>query len=241
MNVRTANAGGMRSVAAFTLLEVLVAVAVFAIVLTAMHLVLHGALRLRNRTVSNLDRAVPVEHVLGILRRDLANLTAPGGTLRAGLVDSTSSMATNTTGLYGAEFYTTSGRLDATEPWGDIQRVSYHLADSTNRGSLGRDLYRTVTRNLLPTFEEEPEQEWLLAGVEELRVEFFDGYEWLQMWDTTTTNTLPVAVRVEIEMAEEDERMSLASRAPIALVVPLEIQPRTAQSTPSSDTEGGEL
>ena len=222
----------------FTLLEILVAVAVFAIVLVAIQSVFHGALRLRTRVVTNLDASVPVEQAMTIIRRDLANLTAAGGTLGAGLVDTATTVSTNSSGTYGTEFYTTSGRLDANEPWGEIQRVSYQLMEATNRTATGRDLYRSVTRNLLPAFEEEPESEWLMSGVDEFRVEFFDGYEWLQLWDTTTTNTLPKALRVEIVLAKDLNDNNRAERAPIELVVPLDIQPRSAQSTNASDAAG---
>ena len=36
------------------------------------------------------------------------------------------------------EVYTTTGALHDTEPWGDVQRVTYELKDSTDRTSPAR-------------------------------------------------------------------------------------------------------
>src|SRR5437773_1738077 len=61
----------IRSTSAFTLMEVLLAVAVFSIVLVAINTVFYSGLRLRAGTVAALDQSVPVEQALNILRRDL--------------------------------------------------------------------------------------------------------------------------------------------------------------------------
>ena len=64
------------SLGAFTLLEILIAVAAFAIVLAAINTVFYSALRLRNSTTAAIERALPMEHALGIIKRDLANIAA---------------------------------------------------------------------------------------------------------------------------------------------------------------------
>src|SRR5437870_12733619 len=64
---------------AFTLIEVMIAMAVFAIVLAAINGIFWGALRLRNKTVESIDAALPKERALAIIRSDLANIVPPGG------------------------------------------------------------------------------------------------------------------------------------------------------------------
>src|SRR5436309_5204412 len=66
---------------AFTLIEVLIAAAAFAIVLAAINAVFYSALRLRNKTAAALDEALPLQQAVAIIKRDLANIVVPGGTL----------------------------------------------------------------------------------------------------------------------------------------------------------------
>jgi prepilin-type N-terminal cleavage/methylation domain-containing protein len=162
---------------AFTLLEVLIATAAFAIVLAAINGVFYSAVRLRNRVVDSLDQSIPLQHTLVVLRRDIANIVPPGGTL-FGVLQTTPTtgqsgqsasalLSQSTAGLPGQSspaFYTASGMIDETSAWAEVQKVSYYLAASTN-GGVGKDLYRSATRNLLPTLVDQPVQQPLLTGV----------------------------------------------------------------------------
>jgi hypothetical protein len=47
------------------------------------------------------------------------------------------------------ELYTTTGALRADQPWSEIQKVTYELRLPADRSQPGRDLIRSVTRNLL--------------------------------------------------------------------------------------------
>jgi type II secretion system protein J len=237
------NRSDCRRARAFTLLEVLVAVTVFAIVLAAVNTVLYGALRLRNRATESLEQGLPGQQALAVIQRDLANLVVPGGTLSGVL--QTSSITNLVGGQSSPDFYTTTGLIDETSPWAEIQKVSYILVDSTNRTAAGRDLIRAVTRNLLPaTLEEPPAQQWLMSGVQGLSFYYYDGTQWRDSWDSTVpdavtglTNTLPQAIKVQIQTApEQTGRAFSAMAAPIELVVPVVIQARTNKS---QTTEGG--
>src|SRR5437899_9614128 len=66
---------------AFTLLELLLAVLVFSIVLTAIHVVFFSALKLRARTTEAIERALPLQQTVAIIKRDLENIVPPGGAL----------------------------------------------------------------------------------------------------------------------------------------------------------------
>jgi hypothetical protein len=124
-------------------------------------------------------------------------------------------------------------------PWGEVQRVSYFLADSTNR-TIGRDLIRSVTRNLLPTLlEEQPEEQWLMSGVESIFFYYYDGQAWADTWDSATrTNQLPAAIRVAINLASTNTVSVTGpfSRAPVELVVPILVRAGTNQT---QQTGGG--
>ena len=103
----------------------------------------------------------------------------------------------------GLQFSTTTGIIKDDAPWGDIQDVVYELRDPTERNYTGgKDLIRSVTRNLLPTTTQDATDQWLLGNVQSLEVACFDGIEWRDSWDSSLGDTnLPVAVRVRIQLA----------------------------------------
>lgn len=243
-------------------MELLIAVTAFAIVLAAINSIFYGALRLRNKTTQSFDDALPLQHTLELMRKDIANLLPPGGTLSGQLQTSpgtgigsglnsgntagtsASSMAllaaATRPGQSSPEFHTTGGTLDETSPWAEAQKVSYYLVQSTN-GSVGRDLVRSVTRNLLPSFQDQPAQIPVLSGVESIYFQFHDGVQWKDIWDsaTETTTRLPVAIKVQINLAvEERGRQQLP---PIEMVVPVLAYGGTNSTSSTTETSGGGL
>lgn len=216
---------------AFTLLELLIAVVVFSIVLAAINAIFYGALRLRNKTTSSLDEAWPLEHTLTLLQQDLANLVVPGGKLSGDLQTSPVASKNTTTapsqamptqpGQASPEFHTATGVLDEYTPWAEVQKVSYYLIAPTNAG-YGKDLVRAVTRNLLPTLQDQPVITPLLTGVQSIFFSYFDGIQWQETWDSTTAATpLPKAIKVQIAMASAEHERAMTQTTPIELVVPL--------------------
>jgi len=229
------NRGADSRAAAFTLIEILLAVAIFSIVLAGMHLVFHGALRLRNKSMASLEAAVPLQHAVSVIEHDLANLVIPGTNIAGALQTTPTNTTTRVLGQISPPFYTAVGPLNDTLPWSEVERVTYRLTESTN-GSPGLDLYRSVTRNLLALVEDTPEDQYLLSGVENVTFQFYDGTQWRYDWDSTTETTiLPGAVRVELFLTT-----ALTNRFnpdPIVLVVPVNVQPDT--NTVAQTTESG--
>src|SRR5262245_48519222 len=97
MNVRVTNKKrndrGVRGGRAFTLLELILAVMVFAVVLAAMQIVFVSAFRLRNKTTDAVERSLPLQQTLEIVKRDLSNIVPPAGPL-AGALQSTPNIST---------------------------------------------------------------------------------------------------------------------------------------------------
>ena len=112
-----------------------------------------------------------------------------------------------------------SGAIDDSTMWSDVQRVSYQLVSSTN-GAAGRDLYRTVTRNLTPAVQQRAEQQPILSGLQSIYFSYHDGSMWKETWDSTSEFLiLPRAIKVQLQMASEERGRALPP--PIELVVPL--------------------
>ena len=216
------------------MIEVLIAVGIFAIVLAAINTVFYSALRLRNRSAAAFDEALPVQQTLAIIKRDLANLVVPGGTLSGSL--QTTTISNTVASQASPDFYTSVGLMDNMVPWGDIERVSYVLVDSTNRAH-GMDLYRAVTRNLLSQTQDPPVQQRLMGGVHGLVFYFYDGAQWIDWWDSAAQTNLPLAIKVQIQLAGQGNAPDAALSAPIELVVPVDVQAGTTQTQLAS---GGE-
>ena len=229
---------------AFTLLEVLIALFILAMVMAVVHSVFYGALQLRNKTDQAFDDAIPLQHALAMIKRDMANLTVPGGTL-TGTFQTTATTGSTTSSSHngqqaGPSFYTASGVASDSSTWAEIQKVAYYLTPATNGGN-GMELIRSVTRNLLPVMQDEYSDQHLLGGVDNLKFQYYNGSAWVDTWDSTTTsttsnttNTLPQGIRVQLTLAVEAGK---SAPAPIELVVPIAVQPST--NTTSTTTGGG--
>lgn len=231
----TARAGGapfrrrvLRAARAFTLMEVILALGVSAIVLAAIGGVFFSALRLRERTVALLDQSAPLHQALTILRRDLQGALPPGGVLAGNFLSGPaggSGAALN----FSLQFSTATGVIGQNEPWGDVQEVTYELRDPEVRTTgRGKDLVRSYSRNLLTSMVEFQDQV-LLENVESIEFACYDGSTWRDSWDTSLSDTnLPAGVRVRLLLAT-DEPVDARSREPIEMVIPLAIQSRTNQ------------
>jgi len=209
---------------AFTLIELLLAIGVMALVLIAMNAVFFSAMRLRERTNIAVDESLPLQQALAFLRRDLQGAVPPSGTLSGSFkVGGVSSLGL---GLpVDIEFYTTTGALHENEPWGEVQKVTYALRWPGDRSLPGKDLIRSVTRNLLAAVTPQPEEQWMTSGVESIEFYCYDGAQWRNYWDTTMTDTnLPTAVRVRVQLSANHNG---PGASPIEIVVPIESQTHT--------------
>src|ERR1039457_6278602 len=214
---------------AFTLIEMVLAIGVASIVLIAVNTVLFASLRLRDTTANVVDAATPLDQAVTFIRRDLQCVVTPtngtskvvSGDFRAGNVSSP-----GVPEPVAVEMFTTTGALSASAPWADIQRVTYELKQPTDRNAVGKDLVRSVVRNLLTITTPEVQDQLMLSGVQNIKFTCFDGAQWQDVWDTTgatsTYTNLPLAVRVDIQMSGGG-----VNAQPIELVVPIDVQTRT--------------
>jgi type II secretion system protein J len=215
---------------AFTLVEMILAVGVAALVMAVVGGVFFTALHLREVTQAAVDEASPVDQAMALMRRDLQCAVTPtngtskilSGDFRVGTLTSQ-----GISQPIAIEMYTATGALREGEPWGDIQKVTYELKDPAGRAEPGKDLYRTVTRNVMATTLPDMDDQWMLGGVQSIEFSCFDGSQWSDTWDTTgvtAVNTnLPLAVRVRIQLAGNHP----ANTAPIEMLVPIDSQSRT--------------
>lgn len=216
---------------AFTLLELLLAIAIFGVILGAINSVFYGAIRLRNKTAQMIEQAVPLQKTLTLMKRDLRGIVVPGGPM-GGALQTSMVLNGNTMGQQGGTaFYTCTGTVDDDTPFADVQKVSYSLRRPDNAQTLGQDLVRTVSRNLLSDTLDLVNEQWLMGGVENLQLSYYDGNTWRDVWDSTTpdintglTNNLPKAVKVQILMAAAYGEQR---KTPLEMLVPVMVEGRT--------------
>src|SRR5256885_4646089 len=98
--------------------------------------------------------------------------------------------------------------------------------------STGQDLVRSVTRNLLATMTPQPEDQWMMGGVESIQFSCYDGTTWYDTWDSTITTNLPMGVRVRILLTHPGG--NTGTPRPIEMLVPIDSQSRTNQNASAS-------
>ena len=194
----SARANARTSRRAFTLIEILLAAGISALLFVAIAGMFGQTMRLRDRAQTSARDAVSLRRCRNLLARDLAGMMVPGDGLGGQLV-----------GTYGTEndlrrdeleWTTTVNGVRAADFGADVVRVSYSLVEDEETDGQALNLVRSVSRNLLALQEEEPEEYPLLSHVSSLSFSYYDGEEWLDSWDTDLqSGQLPLAVKASIE------------------------------------------
>ena len=216
---------------AFTLIEMILAIGVAAIVLISANAAFFAAMNRHSDATAMVDEASPVDSAVTFLKRDLECCVTPtNGTtklLSGGFRAGNQLMSAGVSDPVAVEMYTTTGALSSSQPWGEIQRVTYELKNpaAASASGNGKDLYRSVLRNMLTSSTPTVEEQFMLGGVANIKFSCYDGAAWQDTWDTTSltaVNTnLPLAVKVDIQMSGS------ASSQPVEIVVPLDAVVRT--------------
>lgn len=237
MTQRSKQSIGARA-AGFTLIEVLVASTISAVLIVALYAVFHGALSLRESTYERVDDSLPRSYASQALQRDFAAMTPPSGILAGPLLGERGEDKARRRD--SVEFYTASAVVGDGEPWGDIQKVEYRLAENDSPDSdEGSDFVRVVTRNLLATTIEEPPEQRLLTGVESLEFSYYDGEVWQESWDSTAhEDESPQAVRLRIDFVSKEG--AVRSGRPFERVFEVVQVAREIEEAGPGDASGGQ-
>lgn len=184
----------------FTLLEMLTATAMTAVLAGSLYASLYVAFKAKESAMRSVESPRACQVAFEMLRRDIASAVVPRGLLAGPMV------GTNALDLADGEGDTLSLHTVATDVEtsfgeGDIRLVEYFCQPGEDAG--GSTLVRAVTTNLLSTREVEPVQEVVCRGVRAFSLRYFDGTAWQDSWDSTTRdNVLPTAVEVTLELKE---------------------------------------
>ncbi len=234
----------------FTLLELLLATAVAAIVLLVINATFFSALRLHNTTHAKIDQDLALQRAFGIIRRDLAGVMLPTANPNGNLVlagpfqnaDITIGSNDPQGDRITPDLFTNSAKIDGWTNFSEVQKVAYFLSPA-NDGTNTKNLVRAITRNVLPTDDQGPDdQQVLLSGVSSAEALFFDGLDWYPDWDSVTTSTLPTAIKFRVSLARPGTEGALVPEAAgfNELLVPLLVTTTTsAQATADAAAAAG--
>jgi len=182
----------------FTLLEVLVAMALMVVIATSLYSSMYVAIRSKD----SIEKAVVPYRYLNpafdFLQKDLACALAPGEVLAGDFQGVDSSSA----GLGGADmlmFFTSNYIPGQEEVACDIAKTEYFVEQTD--GWQDPVLVRRRTTNLLSPRTPEGKSEVICRGVRSFNLQYYDGYEWQDDWDSTTQNNmLPAAVLIRMTL-----------------------------------------
>lgn len=193
---------------AFTLLEMLVAMAMIAVLAGSLYATLHVAFRARRTALKAVEPVRKAELAMQLLRADIQSAVVPRGVLAGSFFgeDGTDGIGRECDSLL---LYCTTPRARQAEGTGDVRMIE--LVCEPEEDGTGMVLLRRTTVNLLAPTINEPAEEVLCRGVHAFGLRYFDGVDWQDSWDSgARDNTLPSAVEVTLELeAEGDQRTEM--------------------------------
>jgi hypothetical protein len=74
----------------------------------------------------------------------------------------------------------------------------------------------------------------LLHGIATASLQYFDGTDWTDAWDSATSSTLPTAIKLQLVLAPTDASQPLP--APVELVVAVPVITKTSVTQAAGGT-----
>ena len=202
----------------FTLIEVLVAVTILAIIFT----IVFGTFFYTVNNAEEQEERAALYHRASYILNDISQTVSSAfvpfggeyppdeedekpvflGEMNPVVEQEISSLSVFTTN----RFYSARGDIQ------DIAYVSYEVAESGDIDYIGwvedenNPLVlkcKVETLFLNPESEDEEKPLWAL-NISSLDIEYFDGSDWLSTWDYEEKKALPVAVKVNLELADSN-------------------------------------
>jgi len=197
----------------FSLLEVLIAVAIMSVIALMLYSSLYIAVKAKK---SSLEAITPYDNVgaaFEYIRKDLSCTLSPGGTLAGDFVG-TDQTGSDTEDYDILSMFTTSARTSDEQSGSNVIKVEYLLEqeDVTEDNGEVTDitddeedpvvLKRNTTTNLLATITAEASTEVVARDIIGINLRYYDGADWLDVWDSSQNDdSLPQAVEVSLTVS----------------------------------------
>jgi prepilin-type N-terminal cleavage/methylation domain-containing protein len=213
----------IRTTKAFTLIEVLVATVMIAILAVSLYTMLYTGFQIQQAATGSLAQMRKVSLLMDSLQQDVASILPPGGVLRGPFIGQSF-----VDGVNDAMVFYNTARAVPDPNWtgnilelvGDVQEVEIYCNPAEDGKS--QTLLRRVTHNLLSPTMVERQPEVLCRGIASFNLRYFDGTAWQNTWDSTVQgNNLPAAIEVSLQLADKSDRGVAHGPRIIGLLLPM--------------------
>jgi type II secretion system protein J len=190
--------------AGFTLIELVISLAMVAIIASILAAALQRAYRATSQAQAVVGPSGQAAIALELASTDLQDAIQPNVTIAAGVALAGNFEGTQSTDSRGHEaddifFFSTADSPEHVDADGEIKQVEITVEQNQSTGEFV--LVRRVLRNLLADVQPAPDEEILCRNVDSFTVQYFDGSNWNNTWDSTTEdNTLPAAVQFSLAL-----------------------------------------
>lgn len=195
----------------FTLLELLLALAIAALILVAAYTTLFSLTKAQETASTGMEKRRALRNTMDLLRRELTSTLFKSGDTRLRFI-------VEDRDYYGKpastiQFATLTAPSEGLAT--DQLRVRYQTTEKSN-SSL------TVRRTSRVFFADEDQKNGypLLDETEGFLVECYDGSKWVKAWDTTLNPALPKMIRVTITIQEANQKVPYRLIATPRMVLP---------------------
>ena len=239
----------------FTLIEVLAASAITAVLIGSLYASLHIAFAARDTAINSIATARRLNTTIELIKADLESavvpnpawVNAPLNTLAGPFQgQSSDNELSSAIGNDVLAFYSTVSDAQAADGVGEIKLIEYRIEpDADSKESC---LVRHVTGNLLSPDVPATTAEVLCRRVKTFTLQYYDPSNtqqpWQTSWDSTagnsagTMNTLPQAVWITLEL-EDDSTSSGGVGPQMSRVVNLPCAPAATTGTGLQGLGGG--
>lgn len=188
--------GPTRKTRGFTLLEMLAATAIMAVLAGSLYASLYIAFKARRSALSSVETVRTAAGSMDLIRADLQSAMIPNGILAGGFVGQ--SKAASGSAADTLSFYASAMDIEPRPGVGDVKKIEYSCEPGADSNEAV--LVRRITTNLLAPTVPQPAQEIVCRGVRTFTLRYFDGANWQDNWDSGAQgNILPAAVEVTME------------------------------------------
>jgi type II secretion system protein J len=234
----------LRPIRGFTLLELILAMALVAIISVSLYASLAIAWRAKRTAEEAVRPARASILAADLVCQDLESALPPTGILAGPFIGTQQNGTSAGSAMDLLDFYCVGEDAPPAQQNQPLMEGIRHVELSVRTDVDPPVLVRRVTRNLLATTQDDAAEEILCRGVRSFALRYFDGNTWSDEWDSTTAdNVLPTAVELTLEIQSDPSLTAAqAQDAPITRItrlVPLTCG-RAADQTDSTTTGGAQ-
>lgn len=189
-----------------TLLELMLSTAIVAVLTFALYSALYSAFHARETAQAQTGGPRQASIALDLIEQNLKSVEPPNASASVG---SSSGPFFGPFMGYAPGGASTSAELDFycnghsfDKPDSPFAEGMRHVQIMLSSDGTTSQLVREVNTNLLDPNGETLTEEVLAKNVTSLTIQYYDGSNWTDSWDSTTTTALPLAVDITIEVQD---------------------------------------